>query len=143
MSERGRFITVEGGEGAGKSTNLALIVAELEARGIDVEVTREPGGTPLAEEIRTLLLTPRDEVLAPRAELLLMFAARAQHLAERIEPALAAGRCRPRPSLPCIHSSSHSYGAMAPKSDHAGGNTWWDRGRAARRTRRRGRASRI
>ena len=86
MSERGRFITVEGGEGAGKSTNLALIVAELEGRGIDVEVTREPGGTPLAEEIRTLLLTPRDEVLAPRAELLLMFAARAQHLAERIEP---------------------------------------------------------
>ncbi len=92
MTEPGRFITVEGGEGAGKSTNLALIVAELEARGIQVEVTREPGGTPLAEEVRTLLLAPRGETLVPQAELLLMFAARAQHLAERIEPALAAGR---------------------------------------------------
>lgn len=89
---RGRFLTVEGGEGAGKSTNLARVVACLEARGIAVEVTREPGGTPLAEEIRTLLLTPREEALAPLTELLLMFAARAQHLAERIEPALAAGR---------------------------------------------------
>lgn len=92
MTQQGRFITVEGGEGAGKSTNLALIVSELEARGIDVEVTREPGGTPLAEEIRTLLLEPRAETLASQTELLLMFAARAQHLAERIEPALAAGR---------------------------------------------------
>ena len=92
MTQQGRFITVEGGEGAGKSTNLAAIVSELEARGIDVEVTREPGGTPLAEEIRTLLLEPRTETLASQTELLLMFAARAQHLAERIEPALAAGR---------------------------------------------------
>ena len=92
MTEPGRFITVEGGEGAGQSTNLALIVTELEARGIQVEVTREPGGTPLAEEVRTLLLAPREETLVPQAELLLMFAARAQHLAERIEPALAAGR---------------------------------------------------
>ena len=92
MTQQGRFITVEGGEGAGKSTNLAAIVSELEARGIEVEVTREPGGTPLAEEIRTLLLEPRTEILASQTELLLMFAARAQHLAERIEPALAAGR---------------------------------------------------
>lgn len=92
MTQQGRFITVEGGEGAGKSTNLAAIANELEARGIDVEVTREPGGTPLAEEIRTLLLEPRTETLASQTELLLMFAARAQHLAERIEPALAAGR---------------------------------------------------
>ncbi len=89
---RGRFLTVEGGEGAGKSTNIARIVACLEARGLAVEVTREPGGTPLAEEIRTLLLEPREESLAPLTELLLMFAARAQHLAQRIEPALAAGR---------------------------------------------------
>lgn len=89
---RGHFVTVEGGEGAGKSTNLAAVVAYLEERGISVEITREPGGTPLAEEIRALLLAPREETLAPMAELLLMFAARAQHLAERIEPALAAGR---------------------------------------------------
>lgn len=89
---RGRFVTIEGGEGAGKSTNLARVVACLEARGLEVEVTREPGGTPLAEEIRALLLEPRAETLAPLTELLMMFAARAQHLAERIEPALAAGR---------------------------------------------------
>lgn len=89
---RGRFLTVEGGEGAGKSTNIARLVEVLEARGLPVEVTREPGGTPLAEELRGLLLAPRSETLAPLTELLLMFAARAQHLAERIEPALAAGR---------------------------------------------------
>jgi dTMP kinase len=89
---RGQFISVEGGEGAGKSTNLEHIVATLRARGIEPEITREPGGTPLAEEVRTLLLTPREETLAPMTELLLMFAARAQHLAARIEPALAAGR---------------------------------------------------
>lgn len=89
---RGRFITIEGGEGAGKSTNLAALVEHLRVRGIEVEVTREPGGTPLAEEIRALLLAERSETVAPLAELLLMFAARAQHLAGRIEPALAAGR---------------------------------------------------
>lgn len=89
---RGRFITVEGGEGAGKSTNLGAIAEHLAACGIEVELTREPGGTPLAEEIRALLLEPRDEPMAPVTELLLMFAARAQHLARRIEPALAAGR---------------------------------------------------
>ncbi|MEE4298394.1 MAG: dTMP kinase, partial [Pseudomonadales bacterium] len=89
---RGRFLSLEGGEGAGKSTNLEHVVAFLERRGLSVEVTREPGGTALAEEIRTLLLAPRSEPPAPLTELLLVFAARAQHLAERIEPALAAGR---------------------------------------------------
>lgn len=89
---RGRFLSVEGGEGAGKSTNLEHVVTFLESRGLSVEVTREPGGTALAEEIRTLLLAPRAEPPAPLTELLLVFAARAQHLAERIEPALAAGR---------------------------------------------------
>lgn len=87
----GRFITVEGTEGVGKSTNLAFIREWLEARGHRVMVTREPGGTPLAEEIRGLLLSPRDEPVAPSAELLLVFAARAQHLEEVIKPALAAG----------------------------------------------------
>ncbi|HSG90775.1 MAG TPA: dTMP kinase [Pseudomonadales bacterium] len=89
---RGRFITVEGGEGAGKSTNIAALVAHLRARGLEVVLTREPGGTPLAEEIRDLLLARREELMDPVAELLLMFAARAQHVARRIEPALAAGQ---------------------------------------------------
>jgi dTMP kinase len=85
------FITLEGGEGAGKSTCLAFIRDFLEQRGISLVVTREPGGTPLAEEIRALLLTRRDERVASDAELLLMFAARAQHLNQVILPALARG----------------------------------------------------
>lgn len=89
---RGRFITVEGTEGAGKSTNLAFIRDYLRRAGIDFVETREPGGTPLAEEIRTLLLTPRKERMAEAAELLLVFAARAQHLQTVILPALEAGR---------------------------------------------------
>ncbi len=92
MSDRGRFITLEGGEGVGKSTNLAVIEDWLQQQRIDYLVTREPGGTPFAEEVRELLLQPRDEELASNSELLLMFAARAQHLDQVIEPALAAGR---------------------------------------------------
>ena len=88
---RGRLLTFEGGEGAGKSSNLALTAAFLRERGVQVEVTREPGGTPLAEDIRQLLLAPRDESMAADTELLLMFAARAQHLAARIRPALEQG----------------------------------------------------
>lgn len=88
---RARFITFEGGEGAGKSSNLAFVADWLRARGIEVLVTREPGGTPLAEKIRDVLLQPHDEPVAPDTELLLMFAARAQHLAEVIRPALARG----------------------------------------------------
>lgn len=87
-----RFITFEGVDGAGKSTNLEAAAAHLRALGEDVLVTREPGGTPLAEAIRRLLLTPTDEPLDARAELLLMFAARAQHLEQVIRPALAAGQ---------------------------------------------------
>jgi len=92
VRDRGRFITVEGSEGAGKSTHVATLVAHLEARGLDVLSTREPGGTPLAEDIRALLLARREEPLDGLAELLLMFAGRAQHLARVISPALAAGR---------------------------------------------------
>jgi dTMP kinase len=88
---RGRFITLEGGEGVGKSTNMAFVASHLRAAGVDVLSTREPGGTPLAEAIRDLLLGVRAEPMAPLAELLLVFAARAQHLAEVIEPALARG----------------------------------------------------
>jgi len=88
---RGKFLTVEGTEGVGKSTNLAFIHAWLQSQGIDVVVTREPGGTPLAEQIRELLLTKRDESVDETAELLLVFAARAQHIAQVIKPALARG----------------------------------------------------
>lgn len=89
---KGRFITLEGGEGVGKSTNLALVVDHLRARGHEVVATREPGGTPRAEAMRRLLLDPAgEEPLDPDAELLLVFAARAQHLARVIRPALARG----------------------------------------------------
>jgi dTMP kinase len=87
----GKFLTIEGTEGVGKSTNLAYVKSWLEARGIEVVVTREPGGTPLAEEIRGLLLAKRQEVVDETAELLLVFAARAQHIAGVIKPALARG----------------------------------------------------
>ena len=87
----GKFITIEGTEGVGKSTNLAYVHEWLTNRGVDVMVTREPGGTPLAEEIRTLLLAKRDEAVDETAELLLVFAARAQHLQQVIKPALARG----------------------------------------------------
>jgi len=87
----GLFITVEGGEGVGKSTNIQHLTDLLENQGIDHITTREPGGTPLAEQMRELLLKKSDESLADISELLLMFAARAQHLAIKIEPALAAG----------------------------------------------------
>jgi dTMP kinase len=90
--ERGRFITVEGGEGAGKSSNIAFIAGLLESHGVEVVVTREPGGTPLGEEIRGLLLDHREEAMGGDSELLLMFAARAQHLSQRILPALEVGR---------------------------------------------------
>lgn len=91
MPARGLFITVEGGEGVGKSTNIALLENFLRDNGVDVIVTREPGGTPMGEEVRELLLAPRDEPMADMAELLLIFAARAQHLHEVIRPALARG----------------------------------------------------
>ncbi|MCD1640665.1 dTMP kinase [Pseudomonas stutzeri] len=88
---KGLFVTLEGPEGAGKSTNREYLADRLRARGLDVVLTREPGGTPLAERIRDLLLTPADEPMAVDTELLLVFAARAQHLAQVIRPALARG----------------------------------------------------
>lgn len=86
-----RFITLEGGEGAGKSTVLAAIRDVLSAAGRDVVSTREPGGTPLAEQIRGLLLDTHHEPPTTEAELLLVFAARAQHVRETILPALERG----------------------------------------------------
>jgi dTMP kinase len=87
----GRFITFEGGEGAGKSTQLQRTAAWLRDAGVDVVLTREPGGTPRAEALREVLLSPTDEPMPQSCELLLMFAARATHLANLIEPALARG----------------------------------------------------
>ena len=88
---RGRFITLEGGEGAGKSTNLDYIQRRLEAADVLVQVTREPGGTPLGETMREVLLNPEHAAMSSDAELLLMFAARAQHLHQVILPALEKG----------------------------------------------------
>jgi len=87
-----RFVTVEGIEGVGKSTQIARISHALSERGIEHVVTREPGGTPLAERIRALVLDAGQEVPTATAELLLMFAARSQHLEQLIEPSLTAGR---------------------------------------------------
>jgi dTMP kinase len=89
---RGRFITFEGLDGCGKSTQLAKLAAVLTAQGLSVVVTREPGGTPTGEKVRQLLLDSKTSSLTPLAELALMFAARAQHIAEVIQPALAEGK---------------------------------------------------
>ena len=88
---RGKFITLEGGEGVGKTTNLTFIKHYLQQHNISVVVTREPGGTALAERIRHLLLDKDSEAISEHAELLLIFAARAQHIKHVIEPALARG----------------------------------------------------
>ena len=89
----GKFITIEGTEGVGKTTNIEFIQTWLNQQQVDFVTTREPGGTPLAEQIRELLLTPRDEKVCNSAELLLMFAGRAQHLDQVIVPAIQSGRC--------------------------------------------------
>ncbi len=87
----GKFITIEGIEGAGKSTQLSFIERYLKEQGKQVVTTREPGGTELGEKIRKLLLTPSTESMAVDTELLLMFAARAEHIAKVIRPALSKG----------------------------------------------------
>jgi dTMP kinase len=91
MSGTGRFITLEGIEGVGKTTQVARLSEFLSLQGISHVVSREPGGTPLAEGIRQVVLTAGEELLPPTAELLLMFAARAVHLSNHIEPNLRAG----------------------------------------------------
>ncbi|WP_293268839.1 dTMP kinase [Neptunomonas sp.] len=90
--KEGCFITIEGTEGVGKSTNVEFIRQYLSDKGIDLRLTREPGGTPLAEEIRELLLQPREEVVSDDAEILLVFAARAQHINQVIIPSLQRGQ---------------------------------------------------
>ncbi|MFD2251013.1 dTMP kinase [Pseudochelatococcus lubricantis] len=90
-SGRGLFITLEGGEGVGKSTQMRLLAARLEARGLEVVATREPGGSPKAEAIREAILSGRTKFLGPMAEALLFSAARIDHLDSLIRPALARG----------------------------------------------------
>jgi dTMP kinase len=91
MSSRGKFITIEGGEGVGKSTQIAALKDAIGSRGIEVVLTREPGGTPRAERIRELLLENSTEAMSPACELLLVFAARATHVENVIKPALERG----------------------------------------------------
>lgn len=92
MSARGKLVTLEGGEGAGKSTLLQGLRAHLSQRGVDVLQTREPGGTPLGEAVRALVLDAKQQGMCAESEALLMFAARAQLVREVLEPALASGR---------------------------------------------------
>ena len=92
MSERGRFITLEGGEGVGKSTQAKALAQALQERGIDLVVTREPGGSEGAEKIRELLLTGDEERWSPQAEALLFAAARTDHVDKVIRPAVLAGK---------------------------------------------------
>ena len=89
---RGKFITFEGLDGCGKTTQLKKLAETLQARGIEVVATREPGGTAIGERVRAVLLDSRTEGMAPLAELALMFGARAQHIHQVIEPALKAGK---------------------------------------------------
>lgn len=90
--KRGFFITVEGGEGAGKTSAIDAILEQVKARGYDVLSTREPGGIPIAEQIRSVVLDRNNTAMDPRTEALLYAAARRQHLAEKVIPALEAGK---------------------------------------------------
>jgi len=89
---RGKFITVEGSEGVGKSTNVDFLASAIKSRGFEVICTREPGGTPIAERIRQILLEHGEEPLPDIAELLLFFASRSLHMSNKIRPALEAGK---------------------------------------------------
>ncbi len=92
MNKKGLFIVLEGGEGVGKTTNSLFIQHYLKEQGIDFSNSREPGGTALAEKIRSLILEKHEERVADMTELLLVFAARAQHLQEKILPVMASGQ---------------------------------------------------
>lgn len=91
MSQRGKFITLEGGEGSGKTTVTQLLAAYLEKRSLPFLVTREPGGIHIAEQIREIILNPAHTMMDGRTEALLYAAARRQHLVEKVEPALLEG----------------------------------------------------
>ncbi len=108
------FITIEGIEGVGKSTAMRHITDYLQQRGQTVVATREPGGTEIAEQIRHILLTPHQEPVAANSELLLMFAARAQHIAQVILPALNAGKIVVSDRLPMLASPTRAAAAGWP-----------------------------
>lgn len=93
LAYAGKFITFEGIEGSGKTTNLSFLAEYLTTKNINLVVTREPGGTPMGEAIRTVLLSHYAEKINPMTEMLLLFATRAQHIENIIKPALAAGSC--------------------------------------------------
>ena len=111
---RGRFITFEGGEGAGKSTQTARLAQSLERRGIATMVTREPGGTVEAERIRVLLLDPGEAGWESATEVLLYFAGRVENVAKTVEPALAAGRTVICDRFADSTLAYQGYGAGAP-----------------------------
>lgn len=107
---RGRLITLEGGEGAGKSTQVRFVCDWLRGQGRDVHVTREPGGTPQAEAIRQLVLADWAEGITPQSEVLLMYAARSAHLRHLIDPRLAAGE-----DVVCDRFADSSYAYQGAK----------------------------
>ena len=114
MSARGVFVTFEGIEGSGKTTQVRRLSAYLSAQGIPHIVTREPGGTPLADQVRAMLLAPREETVFPETELLLYQAARAQHVRGLLIPALEAGKV-----VLCdrFYDATFAYQAHARKLD--------------------------
>ena len=118
VAHRGKFITFEGLDGCGKSTQLEKLAAALRAQGLAVVETREPGGTPTGEKIRQLLLDTSTSALAPLAELALMFASRAQHIKEVIQPALAR---RPHRALRPLHRFQRSLSGRRTKAGQRAG----------------------
>lgn len=118
---RGRFITFEGIDGAGKSTQLARLIEHLRARGIEPLHTREPGGTPIGEALRTLIL---QQSMTPRAETLAMFAARAEHVALVIRPALDSGRWVICDRFTDATYAYQCHGRGLPESDVAALEHW-------------------
>jgi len=132
FTQRGRFLTFEGLDGCGKSTQLKKLATALSAQGVHVVETREPGGTPTGEKVRQLLLATSTSSLTPLAELALMFAARAQHIAEVIQPALAEGRIvlcdRFTDSTEAYQGGGRKLGSEVVLALHRilGGNLWPD-----------------
>ncbi len=132
ITSRGKFISFEGGEGVGKSTQIKILQDRLNNRGVDVIVTREPGGAPGAEEIRRLLLTGDTDKWIPMTEVLLFYASRVDHLERTIRPALAAGQWvisdRYADSTYAYQGAGHGLGATVIDEIHriATGNFWPD-----------------
>ncbi|MDI3316200.1 MAG: dTMP kinase [Bacillota bacterium] len=131
---QGLFLSFEGGEGAGKSTQAARLADALAARGVPVELVREPGGTALGEAVRAVLLERRETPLVPAAEALLYLAARAQLVRERILPALAAGRCVVADRFADSTLAYQAFGLGEPIELVESANGWATAGRKPDRT---------